>query len=501
MLAWPSGLPTAILSWFGHKVIVGAEILVGRRGRPFTEAAVYLAGSIVQRGTAFVVVPFATRILGSEGFGVFGVGLALANVLSAILALGLNFSIVRLVYEEPLDAPATRWAMLLRVQLAVCALLGGTTFALGPLWGEALSSIGWGGVLKASVLYGALLSIQTTVLSLLRALHRPVAFTVVAAGGALVGAPVALVLADALGPAGYLMGLSTGAGTSVLLGLVLTHRQAIWERAAIAPAIVLSAPFVAHWLSGWVLGLSDRLIIERYDSLANLGRYTLAYTLSNVLFLLLDSGQSAWAPHYYGGLGPAAKRRIPGRLAVPITALAAAAIGGLVTVMPYLFPLFAPAEFGYPALVIALVASVGFVRVPYFLFMTVLIDTKRSGPIARASAMAAALSIVGNLILVPHFGIEAAALSTFVAFGVQSLLMMRAARVALEPWSGTKSLLSLYGVSVVIVVALGALPQGPSWWALRAPILVILLIVAMVAGRLAVRRYATVLRDSQEAAA
>jgi O-antigen/teichoic acid export membrane protein len=467
----------------------------GRGGRKASanalgrNTAIYLVGAVLQRGLAFLLLPFAARILGADGYGELGAGIAVAQVLAALLALGLNFSIVRLYYEEDEDAPATRWAMLLRLQILAGLILFVITFLLGPIWGGLFQQIGWSAILKGAVFYGALLSVQTTLLGLLRAFQRPVAFCVVSVSGVVVGGVLALTLAERQGPGGYLNGLAIGVAVSAVIGLILTRRRAIWDRAAIWPALVLSLPFIAHWMSGWVLGLSDRLIIERYESLTDLGRYTLAYTLASVLFLALDSAQSAWAPHYYGSLSHAAQRAVPGRIVVPMTVVAIGAVGILVNVLPAMVSAVAPDEFGYPALVIALVAAVAFVRVPYLLFMTALINAKRSRSIARASALAAVVSVGGNLVLVPRFGIAAAAFCTFVAFAAQGLLMVRAASPLLDPGLPVGHLVIACLTGVTLVVSLAGIPDEAAWWSLRVPLMLGLLAIVALASRAALKGY------------
>ena len=79
----------------------------------------YVVGTVFQRGLGLLLLPFVTRVLGVDEFGLAATAAAVAALLALIYGLGINFSIVRFFYEDPPDAPRARWAALLRVQFLI----------------------------------------------------------------------------------------------------------------------------------------------------------------------------------------------------------------------------------------------------------------------------------------------------------------------------------------------------------------------------------------------
>jgi O-antigen/teichoic acid export membrane protein len=91
-----------------------------------------------------------------------------------------------------------------------------------------------------------------------------------------------------------------------------------------------------------------------------------------------------------------------------------------------------------------------------FFPMNGLLYSKRPKWIAVATIVAAALNITLNLLLVPYFGIMAAAVNTFVAFAVLLVLMMIVGQREFPLRYETARLLRL-GLAALLLFALG-------WW-------------------------------------
>ncbi len=453
------------------------------RSRLLADSTLYLAGNIAQRGLPFLILPFATRALGPSEFGSAALALAVANVLSMLFAGGLNFAIVRLFYDEPTTAARTEWALLVRVAMISTAVLAGIAWLAGPLWSDLFDDVGWGAELQLAVILAAAMAIQNTCQGVLRAQRRSGLFTVVSVAQLAVGAPVALWLAHHEGAPGYVGGFAAGAATAALVAVIATYRKPAWRWNAVLPAIALSLPFLFHWLSGWVLNLSDRIFIERYRPLSELGQYQVAYTAASALSLVLDSAQAAWAPHYFGDLDGRQKRDVPAAVVMHATVGVGALALILVALGPAVMAVAAPDAFGYPSLVIALVAAVAVVRVPYLMAAAVVFDAKRSRPIAAASAAAAALNLGLVLGFVPRWGINAAAAATLSAYALQALLVDRAAARLLGTRLVRPRLIACWVGGVAAAVGLSAAPRSALGWVLRVAVAGVAIAIAWTAFR------------------
>ncbi len=456
------------------------------------DGVVYGVGLVLQRGLPIVLLPAVSRLLDRAELGEATAGLAVAGVLSIVFGLGFNFGIVRLYFDERADAPGAGapWALLLRVQLVAAAALAATAWALGPLWSRIFDDVPWSGSLKASVLLGSGLACQGTALAALRAERRVTAFAGVIGAQVVAGGGLALALADRYGPDGFLWGLAAGSLVGAGAALTLARRPTRWSRSALWAGLGLSLPFVAHQVAGWVLSLSDRVLVERFLGLEDLARYHLAYALGSIPLLVTDAAQLAWLPVYYGA-DEERKRTLPGRVVGP----AVRAMIGIAAIVALVAPagvaLLAPPGYDVPMGVVALVLAVGFVRVPYLIAFGVVTDARDSRVVARASMGAAAFNFAANLVVIPAWGLTGAAVTTLVSYAAMTFLLVRRA----ERESGTPfemaGLARIAAVGVAATVALGLLPTGAFGWAIRS----VLLVPAGLAAAAAVRHLRRVYRQ------
>jgi len=444
------------------------------------DGLVYAVGLALRGGLSLLVLPAATRILGPEEFGVATAALVIASVLSIVFTLGCNFAILRIYFDEPETAERTDWAMLLRAQLLLGAALAGVAWLLGPLWSGIYDGVPWSSALQLAVLLGFAQAAQTTALSVLRAARRVYAFVGVVLVQVVVGGTLAVLLAAEHGPAGLVGGLALGASLGALLGLALTYRRPSWSWISLRAGLLLSIPFAAVMLSGWVFGLSDRVLIERFLGLASLGSYQVAYALAIVPILLTDALQTAWLPHFYR-LDASTKRALPGRLATRVTVAVAAVAAGVVLLSPAIGALLAPTDFDVPVTVVALVVSATFVRASYLIAFAVLSDAKESRSIARASSLGAAVNVALNLWLIPLWGLTGAALTTLVAYGVISIVALRRTEIVIGSQLNLAHLVRLWTGLVVVMLTLSVLPTDATGWTLRGMIAVLVAIAACAA--------------------
>ena len=446
------------------------------------EGLVYGIAVAAQRGLPFLLLPAASRLLDSDELGAAVVAMAVAAVLATVFGLGVGLGIVRLYSDEPSGAPSTTWAALLQAQFLAAAALAALAWASGPWWSGAFAELGWSGPLQAAVVLGLASSCQTTTLGALRAARRARAFGACVAIQVVAGGALALVLADDRGPGGFVAGLALGSALAAAAGFVFVGTPARWSTAALRAGFALSLPFVVHLLAGWVLTLSDRLLVERYLDLTAVARYQVAYAIASVPALVADAAQMAWVPAYYGMDGDR-KRGLAPRLALPATAVLAALAVATVLVAPLVARLLAPADLDVPITVVALVAAAGVARVPFLLAFAVVTDAKDTRSVARASVVAAVVNVAANVVLIPVWGLTAAAATTLVAYTLMSaVLVLRAEAVEGIVWprlalaGGTAAL-------AAVAVGLAQLPDGVGGWTVR----VVLIVPAVLAGRAAVQ--------------
>jgi O-antigen/teichoic acid export membrane protein len=446
-------------------MVIAPTPSTGGSGRVLGHAAIYVAGTVVQQALGILLLPIATRVLGVHDYGIVGTAAALSSLLVLFYGLGLNFAIVRFYYDEAADASSAGWAALVRSQAIAALVLAAITFLTGRWWSAALPG-GWAPAFQVAVWLAWLGAIQGTAQGVLRAMRRPYSYVAVSLLQVMVGVPLAILFAVRWGATGYMAGLAAGSGAAVIAAVAMTHRPARWSRSILTAGLVLSLPAMAHQVSSWGIDLADRLLVAGYLGAREVGRYQLAYVLGSALVLVLTGLQSAWMPHFMS-LGAEVRRRAPALLILPLTVAAGAGAFLVVLASPALLAIFAPSAFGGTEVIVALVAASLLPRATYFMTVIVLVDQRRSLRMGTASIGGFALNVGLNVVLIPRYGLVAAAAATAAAFAAQTVPVLLEAQKLLKQRLHVVRVALVWLLGTAVLVLAAKLPMSTAGYAAR----------------------------------
>ena len=262
-------------------------------------------------------------------------------------------------------------------------------------------------------------------------------------------------------------GAAWGQVMACIVGLALARPgwRGARNLAVVRRALVLGLPLMLSGLSAFVLNAGDRLIIQRFLGPEEAGRYQVAYTVGFVaVTVLMLTGQS-WSAAIAAVRDDAERLALIGRARDELYRVLGPAVLGVVLGAPLLLRIFGlrlPPE--SPPAASAIRAGH---RVAVPASTRALIIARRTRPLAVSTAVAAALNIALNLLLVPRLGIVGAAAVTLVAFTVQAVLQ-RYALPSGTSWPRTPARLQLTFL-LLCALATGsmALPQTVVWIVVR----------------------------------
>ncbi len=238
----------------------------------------------------------------------------------------------------------------------------------------------------------------------------------------------------------------------VTVSLLWPIKRSLSENQVLRQLLVFGWPFVFHAVSGNLLMVADRFMIEAFLSEADVGIYTFAYGVGASLSFVFGSLVVYLEPQIYKAHGdPGRTSRLLdiflgtsaiGGIAVGI--LLVAAVGPLA--LRYLSPEYGEALGLIPIIVGAHVLSPIYLASSYRLT-----NHKKTGTIAIASGSAAVANVVLNLILIPSMGIRGAAIATFASY----LFLAALITIFSERASRTGSVgLQMMGLTLVAAIAL-----------------------------------------------
>ena len=450
-------------------------------------SATYVAGDILTRGAALLLLPLYTRFLTPEQFGIVGAAEMLKQLLIMLLPLGLTGAVNRFYHQLP-DALARRQAFG-AMWLALMIVPALITLAL-DLWGRPLFAALFPRTpfdpylrlaLWTAYLQSAFVLLPPALLRAREAARGYIGYNL--AFFCLTNGLILWRVAGGGGAGGYLGAqlIASALMAVVAVAVLLPHARPALAWAALAPMLAYSLPLVPHFLGHWGLGLADRAIVERYAGLEQLGLYTLAFQVGAVAQLAVTAGINALLPMFArAARDPAELARLP-RAATYYALAAAAVVLALALAAQDVLRLLTPPAYhaAGPMAVLLIIAAMPLAL--YYLPMNALAQTAgRTAAIPLLTLAAAAVSLSLTLLLAPRYGAMAAAASTVVGYsallGLLLLLAWRRQVVAFEYGRIGKIVLAL---AISLGVGLLALRLGPLANLLLVPPLLLLLPLAL----------------------
>jgi O-antigen/teichoic acid export membrane protein len=415
--------------------------MVGRmRALAFASGA-YLTGSAVGQGLAVLLFPLYTRYLTPSEYGILGVTVAVSTLLGTVFALSLPGTVGRLYFEAESDEERRRlYGTVLAFMVVGPGLLALGVHVAGMLGVlDMFESVPYTPYLQYAVAIAYVSIFLQLPIFIYQARQEPRTVVVLSVlnAGFIAGAMVIFIVVLDQGVLGALRGQLAGAGAIALVAIAVTARISSFHLSWrwLAAALAFGLPLVPHLVGQWVLWLSDRVILDHFVSAAQLGLYSIGYTLGLAASFLSLAMAGAFGPEIMKSL-----KRDTERAAVPrigtywvlalcwcCTALALIGVDALLTL--------APSEFHGAAEVIPWIVF-GYLA---FGLYTVLTQgtwfSMRTRMVPVLTFVAAALNVGLNLVLIPIWGIIGSAVATLLAFtalaAMQGVLSSRLHHV---PW-------------------------------------------------------------------
>ena len=297
-------------------------------------------------------------------------------------------------------------------------------------------------------------------LALLRAQQRLRDYLVLNAisAGATAAFTLTLVVGFDAGVPGWLLAVLLANLVAVMaaLWIVPWRRPRPFDQHLVRGTLLLGLPLVPHFLGYWALQLADRAVLAGIVSIATLGVYTLAATLSLPALILVQGLGQGFMPTYAAAATSDVERaRLPS--VVTIQAVGVLVICLVVALLgPSLVDIVAPAAYhGAAPLIPWIVLGYAFLGLYGIPMMGLSLGMGRTQFVWIITAVAATVNLGLVYVLVPTYGILAAAIASAIGYLVLLLAVGWHSRSPLNPVRYQWNRL-LRAVAVVATVYTGA---------------------------------------------
>ncbi len=442
--------------------------------------------NLIPRAGTFLLLPLYTRFLTTADFGLVSIASSGALLLALVYRLGLDAAALRMHHElTPSDRRGLYTTMIV-MSAGLALAVTGVAVLVGLTIIDAATRTAFGAAALLTLGIAAFNTFQYVPSTWLRATDQTGRYLGLAllAFLAVASVSVLLVVIVPLGAIGSLAGQLSGALVVAGAAAVIAWRQRPWRiRFDLArEALHFGLPLLPHSLAGWLLNVSDRLVLglllglAASELLGAIGIYSLGYQLGYAVGLAAISFNAAWLPFLYRiatrpGSAPIL-RESTSLVVIGFTGIAALLAIFAADIVAWL----APPAWSAAADVAVVVAFASAANAAGLMYASGMYLDRRTRVMPLLTAAAAATNLATNVVLIPRIGIMGAAWATLIAYAVLAAsLAVVARRRDASSLDIARSLLAI-GFAVVITIVSRVdpwLPVGVLGWHLLLAIVLV----------------------------
>lgn len=264
----------------------------------------YTLGNLLPRIAQLFLLPLFTKFLSPADYGIVQSMQVLSTILSVIFTLALERSIYRLYYDYKSDKDRKNFLGTIFISI----LTTSTIFLLIILLGKAFVSNIFSTIPFSPYYLYTVFSVYLTIFSLIpmvyfqveqKGLHYIfislldfVLYTMLV---------IFLIVNMGRGAEGMLLGrlLTTALMIPLYVFIIAKIIHFKFSFVVMKESFSYSWPLVFMLLASWIINLSDRIFIERYSTLKEVGLYSIAYKISEVILIISIAFNKAYDPLFY----------------------------------------------------------------------------------------------------------------------------------------------------------------------------------------------------------
>jgi O-antigen/teichoic acid export membrane protein len=384
---------------------------------------IYGIGGMLQRFMGLLLLPFFTRVLTPQDYGVVALVSLIGVAMSGLFTLGTGNSMGVLYYRE-LDIakrPTIIWSNVL-----LLTLNGVFWYALLFLAAPILSSLmfqsdRYADLIRLALLGSIFSAIADPWLAYLRMEEKARRYVVITLISSLlsIGLSIWLVLVQDLGVKGLILAGTLAQGIMLGVNWLVIGEQLPFhiDATLFRPMVRVGFPSIFGLFAFLLIDYADRQMIERMVSLDALGIYSVGYSFGMVMSIAMGAFATAWPPFFMSYLNKPDEARI---VFAQVLTYYLIGFGALVVLFfflakPITLMMTAPA-FHEAHLVVGLVAAGYMLKGCYLIVLPGIYFAEKLHMQSVIEWVAAIVNISLNLWLIPQLGIVGAALATFLSY-------------------------------------------------------------------------------------
>ncbi|WP_043538384.1 lipopolysaccharide biosynthesis protein [Ruminococcus albus] len=384
----------------------------------------FFIANIITKGIGYITTPLYTRLLSTEQYGQTSVFLTWLQVFGIIAMYCLSYGVFNngmIDYPEKRDEYSLSMLVLSNI-ITVC--FSGIILCIYPLISQYLK-----------------MSFSLLVLMCLIFLFQPAynfwmakqryelkyKFSVLWSLISAFCSPLIAIICILLFPEHRLYARIFGAEIALLLiyigfyvHLIIKAKGKIITKYWMA-ALLFNLPLIPHYLSTYLLGSADKIMISNIINDTATAYYSVAYSVASVAIIIWTAANSSLIPFTYEKCKIKDYKAIS-NVTIPILIVFGAACIFIILLAPEVVAIMASKEYKEAIYVIPPIVGGVFFQVHYYIYANVLYYYKKPKFVMIGSFVATVLNVVLNFIFIKQYGYIAAGYTTIFCYFVQALI-------------------------------------------------------------------------------
>lgn len=430
----------------------------------------YTFGNLLLKAFSFFLIPLYTGFLSPEEYGVLNLSTGFSSVMSMLLMLGLQYSVIRFYadYKEDKNKVARMFGSVITLISCLGIVFAALLIIFKDFWSPIFfEDLPFTPIVLLSIIIAVVQGLYTVYQDILKGMQdakRSVILTYTFFFILLVG-NIYTVVCLRLGAVGVLYStMFVHVVMLVLMFVDLAQRELFIftiDKVLIQELLIYSIPLVPHTLAYTVSNYVTRIVISSKMSLSMLGIYSLSAQFGMVGDVILNSIQSAFQPWMFGLLNESTDK-------------ARSDISSLSYMLMWVYGFFfiVIAVFSQEAIILmadekyltawiyvpAIVVSISIKSPLYFYNNFLYYNKDKAKYIFTTSVVGSIICIILTWVLVPIWGIYGAVLASILGMFVRLFFTIRhvycEANLLYSFWK-----LELLSIVPIIFIVIGLLPS------------------------------------------
>jgi O-antigen/teichoic acid export membrane protein len=269
-----------------------------------SNAAIYTMGNVLPQALNFLLLPIYTRFMTPSEYGIVQSVTVLSSIFTILFTLAMERSLYRLYYDYTIESDRRKYLGTLFIAILLTSSIGVLTCFIFKKY-IALIYVN----IQFYPYY--VYAIGISGLAIFQILPKIYFQVKEKAGSFLILSVIQMVIQTIFivwqviilkhGAIGMLKGLIYS--NIILLPLFFILQVNIstltFKKQIFYSSLKFSLPFIPGLIAAWIINMADRIFLERYFTLNEVGIYSLAFKINSILLLLTGGFFTAYSPHFY----------------------------------------------------------------------------------------------------------------------------------------------------------------------------------------------------------